>query len=37
MNKICITLDIDWVSDKIIEYVVELLEEHQIRPNFRRI
>jgi len=34
MNKICITLDIDWVPDKIIEYVVELLEGYQIKATF---
>lgn len=32
--EICITLDIDWASDTIIEYTVGLLEKYQIKATF---
>ncbi len=33
MDKIGITLDIDWVSDEVIKYVVDLLDEYQIKAT----
>ena len=33
MDKIGITLDIDWVSDTIIKYVVDLLERYQVKAT----
>lgn len=33
MNKIGITLDIDWVSDTIIKYSIDLLEKYQIKAT----
>ncbi|KFD40772.1 hypothetical protein DK28_0215645 [Peptococcaceae bacterium SCADC1_2_3] len=34
MDKICITFDIDWVSDELVKYVVNLLEQYQIKATF---
>lgn len=34
MNKICITFDIDWAPDEVIEYVINLLEQYQVKATF---
>lgn len=34
MDKICITFDIDWAPDEVLEYVVNLLQEHQVKATF---
>ena len=34
MNKICITLDIDWVVDEIITFVLNLLEDYNVKATF---
>lgn len=34
MNKIGITFDIDWAPDNVVEYVLRLLEEYQVKATF---
>ncbi len=34
MNKVGITFDIDWAPDGVVEYVLSLLEEYQVRATF---
>lgn len=34
MNKIGITFDIDWAPDNVVEYVLILLEEYQVKATF---
>jgi len=34
LDRVCITFDIDWAPDDIIKYIVELLEEYQIKATF---
>lgn len=33
-NRVCITLDVDWVNDKILDYVIELLDTYNIKATF---
>ena len=33
MNEIGITLDIDWAPDEVVEYVLKLLEKHQVKAT----
>jgi len=32
-EKICVTLDIDWACDEIIEYSIKLLEEYDVKAT----
>jgi len=32
-NEICVTLDIDWASDEIVKYSVDLLEEYNVKTT----
>lgn len=34
MNRICITFDIDWAKDEIVQYIVDLLQKYRIKATF---
>jgi hypothetical protein len=33
-NRVCITLDVDWVNENILQYVVDILNRYDIRATF---
>jgi hypothetical protein len=34
MNNICITLDTDWVTDEVLDFTLEILDQHDIKATF---
>lgn len=34
MDQIGITLDIDWAPDEVVQYVLDLLDKHQVKATF---
>lgn len=32
-NDICITLDVDWANDEVIEYSTKLLEKYNVKAT----